>query len=67
MYNAYIQEPQFISSLLPQIATGSRLIVKVSAKSGAIDLTGAAQAVADFKRRIATGQQTVDIPTRQRF
>ena len=62
-----IQEPQFISSLLPQIASGERLVIKVGTKSGVIDLTGSARAVQDFQRRMAPGQQTLDIPTRERF
>ena len=64
---AIIQEPQFVSSLLPQIASGERLIVKVGTKSGIIDLTGSAGAVQDFQRRMTTSQQTLDIPARERF
>lgn len=62
--HAFTREQQLISSLLPQIAIGGRLIVKVGTESGVIDLTGSAQAVQDFQRRMSTGQQTLEIPTR---
>ena len=47
-------EDVFIRSLLPQFAMEGNLFIQVGTKSGVIDLTGAAQAVQDFQRRIST-------------
>lgn len=57
-------DPSFARSLLPQFATETRLVVKVGTESGVIDLSGAAQAVQDFRRRVGLQpQQALAIPT----
>lgn len=65
---AEVDDQQFINSSLVQLVDEGSLVAVVGAKNGVIDdLTGAAQAVQDFQRRMAPGQQTLDIPTRERF
>ena len=64
---AQIEDQQFISSLLPQIASGGRLVIKVGIKSGIINLTGSAQAIQDFQQRIGNRPQSLEIPAAQRF
>ena len=54
-HTAFIHhEDVFIRSLLPQFAMEGNAFIQVGTKSGVIDLTGAAQAVQDFQRRIST-------------
>lgn len=43
--------PTFIESLLPQLAAGTKLIIKVGKNSGVINLKGSARAVRDFQQR----------------
>ena len=62
---AQISDQQFIASLLSQLSAGTKLVIQVGAQSDVIDITGIAEAIQDFQRRIApSGQQTLDIPTR---
>ena len=60
---AEVDDQQFINSILVQLVDEGSLVAVVGAKNGVIDdLTGAAQAVQDFQQRMASGQQTLDIP-----
>ena len=67
---AYIHDfdPQLADNLLDQIAAGQKLLIKVGARSGVIDLTGSARAVQDFRRRhilLNRHPQTLEAPRNQ--
>ena len=59
---AKVTDPQIIDSILIQLADEGKLVAVIGTKSGVIkDLTGASQAVRDFKKRISTGQQVLEV------
>ena len=58
---ADVHDPQFISSILVQLANEGKLVAVVGTQSGVIDdLTGAAQAIRDFQQRMADGPKTLE-------
>ena len=59
---ADITDLEFINSILVQLSNEGKFVAVVGTSSGVIeDLTGAAQAVQDFRQRLSTSQQVLEI------
>ena len=60
---AYLLDSQLAESLLYQLIDAQTLVIEVGTQRATIDLTGSAQAVRDFRLRLPTRQQSLDIPS----
>ena len=60
---AYLVDSQLAESLLYQIIDAQMLVIEVGTQRATIDLAGSAQAVRDFRMRLSTSQQSLDIPS----
>ncbi len=59
---AKVTDLEFINSILVQLSNEGKFVAVVGTSSGVIDdLTGAAQAVQDFRQRLSTGQQVLEV------
>ena len=54
-------DSQIAESLLSQIESGQKLIIKVGTETGVIDITGADQAITDFRSRVKINPQTLEV------